>query len=123
MTAAAQYDDGLTDELDYVGKLIDALSLMRGKRDQRREYLPGLWLLTVRSIASALVVETTARYGLYLEDLAQVELHESAADRDVVAEVRRVILGEDVPRPGIPVAQVIATMLGALDAGPGGGGL
>lgn len=123
MTATTEYDDGLNDELDYIGKLIDALSLMKGKRDERREYMPGLWLLTVRSIASALVVETTARYGLYLEDLAQVDLHESAADRDVVAEVRRVILGEEVPVPGIPVAQVIATMLGALDSGPGGGGL
>jgi hypothetical protein len=117
VTAAAGQDD----ELDYIGKLIDALSLMRGKRDERREYLPGLWLLTVRSIASALVVETTARYGLYCEELGQVELYETEADRDVVAEVRRVVLGEDVPRPGIPVAQVV-TMLGALESWPGGGG-
>lgn len=119
MTVTTDYDD----EFDSIGKLIDALALLEDKRDERRSYAPGLWLLTVRSLASALVVETTARYGLFLEELGQVELYESAADRDVVAEVRRVVLGEDVPRPGIPVAQVIATMLGALDSWPGGGGL
>ena len=106
--------------MEHVGKLIEALSALEERRKAETGFAEGIWLLSVKTVATALVVEASAWHHLWREDLGQLPLYPGPDDYDVVAEVRRVVLGEDVPHHGLTVPEVLARM--GLLAMPDGGG-
>lgn len=106
--------------MEHVGKLIEALSALGERRKAERGFAEGIWLLSVETLAIALAVEASAWHHLWLEDLGQLPLYPGPDDYDVVAEVRRVVLGEEVPHHGITMPEVLARM--GLLAMPDGGG-
>lgn len=98
-----------TDEERYahVGAMIEALAAMERKRRDDEWFSVGLWLVTVGTLATVLLLVAFDGHNEWLSELGDVGLSPSAADRDVVAEVRRVVLGQDVPMPGISVDEVM----------------
>ena len=110
------------EEFDYVSHLIHALSRMESSRGERRSAAPGLWLLTVRSIAWALIVEASAQHEVWSEEAYAVGVVPSVTDRDVIANVRRLVLGEEVSDAPVSVNEVLFRMGFLGLTGPGGGG-
>lgn len=98
------------DRTEHVGVLINALSLVEGKRQRGEVISEGLWLLTVASLAQATLVEAVTGHELWCQDMGDVEHVIGPGERDVVAEVRRVVLGEDVPWPKITITEVLRRM-------------
>ena len=105
-----------TDEERYahVGAMIGALVAMERKRRDDESFPAGLWLLTVRMLATVLLMVAFDGHNEWRDELGDVGLSPSAADCDVVAEVRRVVLGQDVPVPGISVEEVMDRLGRAL---------